>query len=113
MLSVISQPIREELEQVHKLIKNELTIKAGYIGSFAHLEFSNINKNIRPALALLSARLYGCKPEKAVALASVFQFIYMASTIHQGITEKDSDFVRGDTDPRDGSQFPVLVGDFL
>lgn len=113
MLSHILLPIREDLEQVHKLISGELTIRAGYVGSFAHLEFSNINKQIRPALALMSARLFDANPEKAAALAGVFQFIYMASTIHQGISEQDSDFIRSDSDPRDGSQFPVLVGDYL
>lgn len=113
MLSNILQPIEEELHSVHNLIKNQLTIKAGYVGSFAHLEFSFINKTIRPALVILSSRIYGCNPEKAAALASVFQFIYMASSVHEGITENDSDYIRGDSDPRDGSQFPVLVGDYL
>lgn len=113
MLSSILQPIEKELQTVHNLIKKQLTIKAGHVGSFAHLEFSFINKTIRPALVILTSRIYGCDPKKAAALASVFQFIYMASNVHQGISENDSDFVRGDSDPRDGSQFPVLVGDYL
>ncbi|MCL6634272.1 MAG: polyprenyl synthetase family protein [Peptococcaceae bacterium] len=83
------------------------------MGSFAHLEFSFVNKTIRPALVILSSRIYGCDPWKATVLASVFQFIYMASSVHQGISENDSDYIRGDSDPRDGSQFPVLVGDYL
>lgn len=113
MLSNILQPIEKELHSVHNLIKEQLTIKAGYVGSFAHLEFSYINKTIRPALVILSSRIYGCAPEKAAALASVFQFIYMAASVHEGIPESDSDYIRGDSDPRNGSQFPVLVGDYL
>ncbi len=113
MLANILQPIEKELQSVHKLIQSQLIIKAGYIGSFAHLEFSPINKTIRPALVILSSRVYGSNPEKTTVLASVFQFIYMASKVHEGISEDDSDYIRGDSDPRDGSQFPVLVGDFL
>lgn len=113
MLSNILQPIEKELHSVHNLIKNQLTIKAGYVGSFAHLEFTFVNKTLRPALVILSSRIYGCNPEKSAALASVFQFIYMASKVHEGIPENDSDYIRGDSDPRDGSQFPVLVGDYL
>jgi len=113
MLSHILEPIEKELYSVHKLIKEQLSIKAGYVGLFAHLELSYINKTIRPALVILSSRIYGCNPAKAVALASVFQFIYMASKVHEGIPENDSDYIRGDSDPRDGSQFPVLVGDYL
>ena len=113
MLSTILQPIEKELHSVHNLIKKQFIIKAGHVGSFAHLELSFINKTIRPALVILTARIYGCDPKKTAALASVFQFIYLASKIHQGISENDSDYIRGDSDPRDGSQFPVLVGDYL
>jgi len=113
MLSTILQPIEKELQTVHNLIKKQFIIKAGHVGSFAHLELSFLNKMIRPALVILTARIYGCDPKKTAALASVFQFIYLASKIHQEISENDSDYIRGDSDPRDGSQFPVLVGDYL
>lgn len=113
MLSGIFRPVREDLELVQSIIKKEFIIKAGHIDTFAHLKFSYINENIRPALVLLSSRIYGCEAGKAAALASVIQFIYMASNVHRGVSEIDSDFIRGDSDPRDGSQFPVLVGDYL
>ena len=113
MLRNILKPIEKELLSVSNLIEKQLIIKSGNIRSLAHLEFSNLNKTIRPALVLLSARFYGRNPEEAVALACVIQFIYMASKVQSAISEKDSDHIRGNTDPRDGSQFPVLVGDYL
>lgn len=113
MQSGIFKPVREDLELVQSIIKKEFIIKAGHIDTFAHLRFSYINENIRPALVLLSSRIYGGEAVKAAALASVIQFIYMASKVHRGVSEIDSDFIRGDSDPRDGSQFPVLVGDYL
>jgi geranylgeranyl pyrophosphate synthase len=113
MLINVYKGIEEDLRQVQQMVDNEMNIKAGYIGTFAHLECSTVNQTVRPALVILSSRLFGGDPVKTVALASIFQFIYLASNIHEGIGENDSDYIRGDSDPRDGSQFPVLVGDFL
>ncbi|HPU35719.1 MAG TPA: polyprenyl synthetase family protein [Bacillota bacterium] len=113
MLSNIITPIEDEIVSVHNLIQKHLTIRTGYLGKYAHLEFSSINKNIRPALVILSSRIFGLAREKSIVLASIIQFIYMASCVHRGITENDTDYHRGNIDPRDGSQFPVLVGDYL
>ncbi|TEB10736.1 polyprenyl synthetase family protein [Pelotomaculum propionicicum] len=113
MLSSIIQPIEKEITAVNNQIEKHLLIKSGNLKSFAHLEFPPLNKSIRPALLILTARLFGCNPEKAVPMGCVIQFIYMASKVHAAISEKDSDYIRGNTDPRDGSQFPVLVGDYL
>lgn len=113
MLRNILKPIETELMRVNNLVEKNLIVKAGNIRSLVHLDFSNLDKTIRPALVLLSARLYGGKPEEAVTLGCVMQFIYMASRVQNSISEKDSDYIRGNTDPRDGSQFPVLAGDYL
>lgn len=110
----IFKGIDKELLQVHNKITKEMVIKAGHIGNYSHLEFSHINQVIRPALVILSSRLFGGNQEKTISLASIMQFIYMAFQIHKGVGEKDSDYSRETgSDPRDGSQFPVLVGDYL
>ena len=113
MLIDVLKGIEEDLRQVQKKVEKELNIKAGHIGAFARLESSAFNQTVRPALVILSSRLFGGEPGKTVALAGIIQFIFMASSIHEGIGENDSDYIRGDSDPRDGSQFPVLVGDYL
>ncbi|BAF59621.1 hypothetical protein PTH_1440 [Pelotomaculum thermopropionicum SI] len=113
MLADILEPIEAELRYVSDLIEGHLTIKAGYLGDFAHLEFSYTDKTVRPALVILSSRIYGLARQKTALLASVFQFIHMASKVHQGISENDSNLARVRKDPRNASQFPVLVGDYL
>lgn len=114
MLSYIIEQIERDLACVHSLIKDHLKIKAGYLGSFANLELSPINKNIRPALVILSSRIYGTIPEKTVTLASVFQFIYMAANVQRNVSEFDTETFGVPDDPKLlGSQFPVLVGDYL
>jgi geranylgeranyl pyrophosphate synthase len=113
MIADTLKPIEEELQAVKKLTEKHLLIKGIHIGRFAHLEFAYNEKVIKPALVILSSRIYGFYGDKAVALASVFHFIHMATRVHQSIPEKDSDYTKEDSDPRDGSQFPVLVGDYL
>ncbi len=113
MLGTTLKPIENEINDVNRRVQKQLHIKAGYIGDFAHLELSSSNRVVRPALVLLSARLYGFYSDTTTTLACVFQLIFMASKVHERIPENDSDYTRGDTEPRDGSQLPVLVGDYL
>ncbi|MFX4260600.1 polyprenyl synthetase family protein [Pelotomaculum propionicicum] len=113
MLREILKPIENELNIVNNTVEKEMFIRAGHIGTYAHLEFSYFDRVIRPALVILSSRIYGCAGEKTLSLACVFQFTHMASIVHKTIPEKDTDYIREDSDPRDGSQFPVLAGDYL
>jgi len=105
--------IREELQSVHNTIKSQLTIKAGHIGNYAHLEFSPMDNFIRPAMVLSVARLYNCMSARVISLGAIVQFIFMASQVHVRIPETVDRTQNKGTDPRDGTQFPVLVGDYL
>jgi len=114
MVNQVFNSIRKELETVYQKIERELVIKAGHISSFAHLNYSIVDYAIRPAMVIFSGRMFGRITEKTLALAAVCQFIYMAAHVHVDITEHSTALAPGqETDPRDGSQFPVLVGDFL
>ncbi len=113
MLGEIIKPIEKELHIVNNIVEKEMYIKSTHIGRYAHLELTYSERVIRPALVILSARIYGYTGKKALYLASIFQFTHLASIVHKFIPEKDTDYIRGDSDPRDGSQFPILVGDYL
>ncbi|WP_066636229.1 polyprenyl synthetase family protein [Desulfolucanica intricata] len=114
MINQVLSSITKELKDVYQKIENELVIKDGHISSFAHIKYSYIDSAIRPALVILSARMFGRITEKTLALAAVCQFIYMASQVHLNIPDQNIEPSSGkESDPRDGSQFPVLVGDFL
>ena len=113
MLREIIKPIEKELHAVNNIVEKEMFIRSAHIGRYAHLRFSYNDQVIRPALVILSSRIYGYTGEKALYLACVFQFTHMASMVHRFIPEKDTDYIREDSDPRDGSQFPILVGDYL
>lgn len=107
----IFKSIREDLQIIHNYIKSQLSIKAGHVGKYAHLEFSPMDNFIRPAIVLAVAKLYNCRTKEVISLGAIMQFIFMASQIHKKIPE--SSFTEHLGDPRDGNQFPVLVGDYL
>ncbi|GAB6180454.1 polyprenyl synthetase family protein [Desulfotomaculum defluvii] len=103
--------IREDIHTIHNNIKGQLLVKAGHVGDYAHLEFSPMDSFIRPAVVLTVARLYNYRSPKVLSLGAIVQFIFMASQIHKQIP--DTNVQSHTVDPKDGTQFPVLVGDYL
>jgi len=113
MLSGILQLIREDLENVYSLIEKELSGKVSQGGNFASLECSSADMIIRPALVILSSRIYDGDPGKTAVLAGAFQLAYMASRMHGSISEDGSDLTRHGPAMRDEVQLPILMGDYL
>jgi len=111
MLSRVLSPIQNELLRMEELLEKSFQIKSGHLSSFAHLPAGAVDGVFRPALVLLSAGLFGPLLPQVVVLAAVVQFIYLAVAVHRGIGEGNSPHTP--SDPRDGHQFPVLVGDYL
>lgn len=107
------EAIGPELDSVDLLINQELKLKSGHASEFAHLDFNPLERHLRPALVILTARLFN-RPvcDKVISLAGIIQFIYTASVVHLGISDQDK-ADKGFLTPQDGSQFPVLVGDYL
>ncbi|WP_051273310.1 polyprenyl synthetase family protein [Desulfotruncus alcoholivorax] len=104
--------INEDLAKVHALMEKKFKIKAGYLKEFVTLDFNYFDQSLRPAMVILSNRLFSPVTEKTIALAGVLQFIYMASQVHLKVQENNNGKEKyGDS--RFKYQFPVLVGDYL
>ncbi len=108
----VLHPIRGEIAGVWEKMSRFYKIRAGYINDFAHLE-KHAEKYICPALVLYSARICGKVTDRVISLAMVFQFIHLAAMVHCNINEDSQNRDGGPADPRDGCQYPVLVGDYL
>lgn len=108
MLERVLAPIKAELQEAQNILAKTYQIRAGHLGRFTRLIPGSFHDFIRPALVLLSARIFAPLNSQAVALAAVIQFIYLAARIHRNVRECP---VPGD--PKDGYQFPVLVGDYF
>ena len=104
--------IQLDLNSVDQKIERAFKIRPGHLSKFAHLEVDSLQKHLHPALVLFSGKLFKYAGEKLICLASVVQLIYQASSVHFRIPDDNSQQVIGG-DPRDGSRFPVLVGDYL
>jgi len=113
MLRTILDPIMEDLEYVYCLFRKEFSVIVGQTGDFTGLEYLSVNTAIRPALVILSSRIYGGNPEKTAILAVVFQLIYLASRVHSGISDSEPDSGSEGFGRRDENRFPVLLGDYL
>lgn len=103
--------LKEDIQTIHHKIKDQLLIKAGHVGDYAHLEFSPMDNFIRPAVVLTVGRLYNHRSPQLFSLGTIVQFIFMASQIHKRIPETVAQ--SHTVAPKDGTQFPVLVGDYL
>ncbi|WP_018086542.1 polyprenyl synthetase family protein [Desulfurispora thermophila] len=113
MLAEVLRPIRPELQQVAGYMQKHFYIKAGYLGDFAHVELSHLDSQLRPALVVLVAKLFGEIDTRVLSLAGVVQFIHLAARVHDNINEDQHDSDPLVADPREGSQYPVLVGDYF
>ncbi|MBO8169532.1 MAG: polyprenyl synthetase family protein [Thermoanaerobacteraceae bacterium] len=93
------ETLRPELEQMDRMMEREYRLRAGHISHFVSLELDEANKYLYPGMLLLAAKMFGASMEQAIPLASVVQFIRMATHVHD----------------YDGKhpQYPVLVGDYL
>jgi len=107
------EPIIKELDLVEAKLDKDFKLRSGSAKRLAHLEFSVLERYLRPALVILFSRLCDYTGEKITSLSSIIQLIHMASTIHLGVPDEDRQGDLETMDPRDGSQFPVLVGDYL
>ncbi|MBE3585761.1 heptaprenyl diphosphate synthase component 1 [Desulfofundulus thermocisternus] len=108
MFDRVLAPIKTELQQAQNILARSCQIRNVYLSRFIRPVADSIHNFIRPALVLLSARLFAPLNMQAVALAAVIQLIYLATCLHRNVQENT---VSGS--PRDGYQFPVLVGDYF
>ncbi len=105
-------PIMADLAGVRERINRYYKIRAGELQNFAHLE-DRRESYLCPALVLFSARIHGRVTDDVVSFAEMFQLVYLASTIHRNINEDGQLQGCRCADPRDGCQYPILVGDYL
>ncbi|MHB8171384.1 MAG: polyprenyl synthetase family protein [Thermincolia bacterium] len=107
------EPIIKELNMVEDKLAKDFRLRSGSAAKFAHLEYPVMERYLRPALVILFARLNDYTGEKVIALSGIIQLIFLASSIHLAVPDEDRQGDIENLDPRDGSQLPVLVGDYL
>lgn len=96
----IWQPLQNELCLVELKMRKEFALKGGRLNDLLPLRLKDQwDRLFLPAMVLLHNKLFASVKEKAVAMACVFQFIYLATVAHRKI----------ETNPA----MVTLIGDYL
>ncbi|MCL2766356.1 MAG: polyprenyl synthetase family protein [Peptococcaceae bacterium] len=113
MLETILKPISEDLENTNNILMKEFAYILKRTGNIAGLEYFLKSASLRPALVILSSRIYGGNTEKTAVLAAVMQLIYFASIVVDAISgEESSPGIKG-SGQLSGDRFNVLLGDYF
>ncbi len=97
---------REELQEVQELLRDDIGSELARYKDLVHLVTDELDDNACPGIILAVSKACGYKGKKAMTLAIIIQYIYLADKVHN--------LLRDDDNPAaELRQFPVLVGDFL
>ena len=113
-MAAVTRDIKPDLERVEAQLEvwsrdpNPLTAEV------SRYVLRKKGKRLRPALVLLTARLFGAADGEAVYLASLVELIHTASLVHDDIIDK-AEVRRGEESvhAKWGANITVLLGDYL
>jgi octaprenyl-diphosphate synthase len=121
----MSESMGHDMAAVYKDIKPDLDKVEGQLESWSRSEnpltaevsryvLRKRGKRLRPALVLLTSRLFKPGADEAIFLASLVELIHTASLIHDDIIDK-ADLRRGteSVHAKWGPNITVLLGDYL
>ena len=113
-LAQLFEPIRGDLKEVERQFARQVQSQVAVIPQMGNYVQDGGGKRIRPAVLLMSARMAGYSGERAVAYASVLEFIHTATLVHDDIID-EAELRRGRdaVHTRWGNHLTVLFGDFL
>jgi len=106
--------VESDLLRVEEQLVGLLEKRGGVLKGPAEMMFRGGGKRLRPALVLLSSRLFGPQPESAISIAAAVEMVHGASLIHDDIID-DTDLRRGKPTMKalSGNRIAVLLGDLL
>ena len=106
--------IDDDLKRVEIELLKVISERAGALRSSAEPLFRSGGKRLRPAMALLTAKLFGQVPHSVVRISAAVEMIHGASLTHDDVI--DGTTVRRSAPTLNavrGNHFSVLLGDFL
>jgi len=114
-LNLICLPVQEALKRVEaELCEQTAASGVSLVSEAARYVLQSGGKKIRPALLLLTARMFGAVEAVAVRIAAAIEMVHAASLMHDDVLDSAS-LRRGKpaANIKWGNQVSVLVGDFL
>ena len=110
----IFELIRPELALVEDHIRADSVSSASAVTAIGQYLQVSGGKRVRPALLLLSAKLFGAATTPAINLSAVLEMIHTATLVHDDVIDAaDRRRGRPSTNLRWGNHTSVLAGDWL
>lgn len=108
------KPVREDLEELEEDLEEVVHSNLEPLTSSSSYLLNSGGKRLRPALVLLSGKMFDYDFDKAKPLAIAVEFVHMASLVHDDVID-DSNFRRGEeaVNYKWGNKVAVLSGDLL
>lgn len=113
-LSVIKQPVQEELADFIELFNRSLTHEDGMLGSALEHIRRRAGKRMRPMLILLMAKSYGHVTDVTQNAAVGLELLHTASLVHDDVVDESGER-RGQASVNAtyDNKVAVLVGDYI
>ena len=113
-LESILSLIAKDMSCVDVIIEQQLHSRIELIDLLSHYIINSGGKRLRPALLLLSARVFSYNGDVLYQLAAIIEFIHTATLLHDDVVDA-SLLRRGKVTANQcwGNEASVLVGDFL
>lgn len=113
-LADIYRDIDQDLEAVEDFLQALTTASDPFLAEINQYIFKKKGKRLRPALVILSTKLFGYTGQDHILMASLVECVHTASLIHDDIID-NSRLRRGQSTihERWGTNLSVLLGDYL
>lgn len=113
-ISEILDPIKGDLERLEEELNDLVDSNLQPLTGSSSYLLNSGGKRLRPALVLLSGKLFDYEFKKVKPLAIAVEFVHMASLVHDDVID-DSRFRRGSeaVNYKWGNKVAVLSGDLL
>ena len=97
--------IESELKEVKNQMAQEIRFKSLRLEDLIEYEMNRLDRYLFPSIVLTIGKIAGNNRETNISLATIFQYIFLAHSIHRLVDKED---IKDST-----RQYSVLIGDFL
>ncbi len=113
-LNEIKRPVNQALVEFDKYFRSAMSSKVALLDKITYYIVKTKGKQLRPLMALLSARMFGEINEKSYIAASLVELLHTATLVHDDVVD-DSIERRGFFSIKAlwKNKIAVLVGDYL
>ena len=106
--------IHEDIQKVQNLFEEYISSNVSIVNNIGKYIGSNSGKKLRPAVLVLTAKMFGPPPDSVYHLGALVEILHTATLVHDDIIdEADTRRGRPSVNASYGNEMSVLMGDWL